>query len=83
MPRLEARFEARFDARLEARFEARFDARFDARLEARALERDSLLEVEDATGVLATIAFLVVFRVLIRDFFWMVTLVSFDVFWKI
>jgi hypothetical protein len=31
------------------------------------------------TGVLATIAFLVVFRVLIRDFFWMVTLVSFDV----
>jgi hypothetical protein len=80
VPRLEARFEARFDARLEARFEARFDARFearfDARLEARALERDSLLEVEDASGVLATIAFLVVFRVLIKDFFWMVTLVS-------
>jgi len=29
--------------------------------------------------VLATIAFLVVFRVLIRDFFWIVTLVSFDI----
>ena len=34
------------------------------------------MEAEFETGVLATIAFLVVFRVLIRDFFWMVTLVS-------
>jgi hypothetical protein len=42
---------------------------------ARVPERASLLEAE-ATGVLATIAFLVVFRVLIRDFFWIVTLVS-------
>jgi hypothetical protein len=40
------------------------------------LERPSL--VVD-TGALATIAFLVVFRVLIRDFFWMVTLVSFEI----
>jgi hypothetical protein len=42
----------------------------------RALKRVSLVEA-GATGVLATIAFLVVFRALIRDFFWMVTLVSF------
>ena len=41
--------------------------------------RASLVEADGATGVLATIAFLVVFRVLIRDFFWMVTLVSFDI----
>jgi hypothetical protein len=42
----------------------------------RALERTSLVEVAGATGVLATSAFLVVLSVLIRDFFWMVTLVS-------
>jgi hypothetical protein len=42
----------------------------------RALERTSLAEAFGETGVLATIAFLVVFRVLIRDFFWIVTLVS-------
>jgi hypothetical protein len=38
----------------------------------RALVRVSLVETPVA-GVLATIAFLVVFRVLIKDFFWMVT----------
>jgi hypothetical protein len=36
------------------------------------LVRTSLVETPVA-GVLATIAFLVVFRVLIKDFFWMVT----------
>jgi hypothetical protein len=40
------------------------------------LERTSLAEAFGETGVLATIAFLVVFRVLIRDFFWIVTMVS-------
>jgi hypothetical protein len=40
------------------------------------LERTSLADAEGATGVLATIAFLVVFRVLIKDFFWIVTVVS-------
>ena len=44
----------------------------------RALARPSLVDATGVTGVLATMAFLVVFRVLIRDFFWMVTLVSFN-----
>jgi hypothetical protein len=35
----------------------------------RALERPSLLDAEGATGVLATMAFLVVFKMLISDFF--------------
>jgi hypothetical protein len=35
----------------------------------RALARPSLVDATGATGVLATMAFLVVFRVLIRDFF--------------
>jgi hypothetical protein len=39
---------------------------------ARALVRVSLVETPVA-GVLATIAFLVVFSLLIKDFFWMVT----------
>jgi hypothetical protein len=43
-----------------------------------AFVRGSLDEAAEATGLLATMAFFVVFRVLIRDFFWMVTLVSFD-----
>ena len=34
------------------------------------------LDAEGATGVLATIAFLVVFRVLIKDFFWIAILIS-------
>jgi hypothetical protein len=38
----------------------------------RADVRPSLVETPVA-GLLATIAFLVVFRVLIKDFFWMVT----------
>jgi hypothetical protein len=48
----------------------------------RALERTSLVETPGA-GVLATIAFLVVFRVLINDFFWMVMVCSFEflIFW--
>jgi hypothetical protein len=37
------------------------------------LERTSLVEAAETTGLLATMAFLVVFRVLIRDFFSMVT----------
>ena len=41
----------------------------------RALERASLVEAGSA-GLLATMAFLVVFSVLIRDFFWIVMLVS-------
>ena len=43
----------------------------------RAFVRDSLDEAAEATGLLATMAFFVVFRLLIRDFFWMVTSVSF------
>jgi hypothetical protein len=39
----------------------------------RVLARTSLVEADGATGVLATMAFLVVFKVLIRDFFSMVT----------
>ena len=39
----------------------------------RVLARTSLVEADEATGVLATMAFLVVFKVLIRDFFSMVT----------
>jgi len=65
--------------RVALRVKARVALRVALRVGMRALERTSLVEA-DATGVLATIAFLVVFRVLIRDFFWMVTLVSFDFF---
>jgi hypothetical protein len=43
------------------------------------LVRTSLVETPVA-GVLATIAFLVVFRVLIKDFFWMVTGRSLNLF---
>jgi hypothetical protein len=39
----------------------------------RVLARTSLVEAAGATGELATMAFLVVFKVLIRDFFSMVT----------
>jgi hypothetical protein len=46
----------------------------------RAFRRPSLVETEGATGVLATIAFLVVFSLLISDFFLMVTSVSSLVF---
>jgi len=42
-----------------------------------AFVRGSLDEAAEATGLLATMAFFVVFRLLIRDFFWMVTSVSF------
>jgi hypothetical protein len=45
----------------------------------RALVRTSLVETPVA-GVLATIAFLVVFSLLIRDFFWMVTGRSLNLF---
>jgi hypothetical protein len=39
----------------------------------RVLARTSLVEADGLTGVLATMAFLVVFKVLIRDFFSIVT----------
>jgi hypothetical protein len=43
------------------------------RADLRVLARTSLVEADEATGVLATMAFLVVFKVLIRDFFSIVT----------
>jgi hypothetical protein len=63
---------ARAALRGMARAALRGMARATLRDELRALERPSLAETAGWTGVLATIAFLVVFRVLIRDFFWMV-----------
>ena len=47
--------------------------RADLRDTLRVLARTSLVEADEATGVLATMAFLVVFKVLIRDFFSIVT----------
>jgi hypothetical protein len=64
-----ARVLARVLARVFARVLARVLARVFARVLARALERTSLVETPGATGVLATIAFFVVFNVLIKDFF--------------
>jgi hypothetical protein len=66
------RMSARALLRMSARALLRTSARVLRRASPRALVRLSLVETPVA-GVLATIAFLVVFRVLIKDFFWMVT----------
>jgi hypothetical protein len=69
----------RVEFRVEFRVELRVELRVEFRVEFRALVRTSLVETPVA-GVLATMAFLVVFRVLIKDFFWMVTGRSLNLF---
>ena len=67
-PRALPRAEPRALPRAEPRALPRAEPRALPRAEPRALERVSVVEA-GATGVLATMAFLVVFRVLISDFF--------------
>lgn len=67
-PRALPRAEPRALPRAEPRALPRAEPRALPRAEPRALERVSVVEA-GATGVLATMAFLVVFKVLISDFF--------------